>query len=310
MSRTVRTVLGDIPAAELGVCDSHDHLFFRSPLLPGQELDDPAAATAELAAFSALGGRAVAQWTPFGMGRQVAGLRAAARATGAHVLAATGMHQAAHYDPALLDSAKPRLAELFVEELTVGILEHSDAEPGESRAGMIKVAGEFHALSAHTRTVMTAAAEAHHATGAPIGVHLEHGTAGLDVIDLLCGELGVPPTAVLLGHLNREPDSYMHRAAGDAGVYLSFDGPSRANHATDWRLFESLVALVAAGHTDQLLIGGDTTTSAARAATGGGPGLPGLLRRLRPRMVHELGDEVTDQLFVVNPARAFSVDWK
>jgi phosphotriesterase-related protein len=310
MSQTVRTVLGDIPAAELGVCDSHDHLFFRSPLLPGQELDDPAAAAAELAAFGALGGRAVAQWTPFGMGRQVAGLRAAARATGVSVLAATGMHQAAHYDPALLDSAKPRLAELFVEELTVGIREHSGAEPGESRAGMIKVAGEFHALSEHTRTVMTAAAEAHHATGAPIGVHLEHGTAGLDVIDLLRGELGVPPAAVLLGHLNREPDSYMHRAAADAGVYLAFDGPSRANHATDWRLFESLVALVAAGHADQLLIGGDTTTSAARAATGGGPGLPGLLRRLRPRLVHELGDEVTDRLFVANPARAFSVDWK
>ncbi|MGW4278117.1 phosphotriesterase, partial [Streptomyces seoulensis] len=36
----VRTVLGDLPPAELGVTDSHDHLFFRSPRLPGQELDD------------------------------------------------------------------------------------------------------------------------------------------------------------------------------------------------------------------------------------------------------------------------------
>ena len=310
MSPTVRTVLGDIPAGQLGVCDSHDHLFFRSPLLAGQELDDPAAAAAELAAFGALGGQAVAQWTPYGMGRQLAGLRAAARATGVSVLAATGMHQAAHYDAALLDSAKPELAELFVEELTVGIREGADGEPGESRAGMIKVAGEFHALSDHTRTVMTAAAEAHHATGAPIGVHLEHGTAGLDVIDLLCGELGVPPASVLLGHLNREPDSYLHRAAAEAGVYLAFDGPSRANHATDWRLFESLAALVTAGHTDQLLIGGDTTTAAARASTGGGPGLPGLLRRLRPRLVHELGAAVVERLFVANPARAFAVAWR
>ncbi|HEX4253219.1 MAG TPA: phosphotriesterase [Pseudonocardia sp.] len=310
MNPTVRTVLGDIPADQLGVCDAHDHLFFSSPLLPGQELDDPAAASAELALFGKLGGQAVAQWTPFGMGRDVAGLRAAARATGVNVLAATGMHQAPHYGPGVVDGAKPRLAELFVEELTAGIRERPGADPGESRAGMIKVAGEFHALSEHTRTVMTAAAEAHHATGAPIGVHLEHGTAGLDVIDLLCGELAVPPAAVLLGHLNREPDSYMHRAAADAGVYLAFDGPSRANHATDWRLFESLAALVAAGHADQLLVGGDTTTAAARAATGGGPGLPGLLRRLRPRLVYELGDEVTEQLFVANPARAFAVTWR
>ena len=55
----VRTVLGDVPAAELGVCDAHDHLFFRSAQLAGQELDDADAAVGELRAFAALGGRAV-----------------------------------------------------------------------------------------------------------------------------------------------------------------------------------------------------------------------------------------------------------
>jgi predicted metal-dependent phosphotriesterase family hydrolase len=47
---TVRTVLGDLPAADLGVTNAHDHLMFRSPQLPGEELDDPAAAGRELAA--------------------------------------------------------------------------------------------------------------------------------------------------------------------------------------------------------------------------------------------------------------------
>ena len=37
----VRTVLGDLDPAGLGVCDAHDHLFLRSPQLPGQELADP-----------------------------------------------------------------------------------------------------------------------------------------------------------------------------------------------------------------------------------------------------------------------------
>jgi len=303
-------VLGDLPADQLGVCDAHDHLFFRSAQLPGQELADPAAATAELAAFGAAGGQAVAQWTPYGLGRQVGELRAGGRATGVHVVAATGLHQAAHYPPALVGRVRDRLAELFVEELTVGIRERPGAEPGESRAGMIKVAGDFHALSEHASRVMAAAAEAHHTTGAPIGVHLEHGTAALEVIELLCGQLGVPPARVILGHLNREPDSYMHRAAADAGVFLAFDGPSRANHATDWRLFESLSALVDAGHPDQLLSGGDTTTAAGRASTGGGPGMPYLLRRLRPRLEHELGRSVTERLFVANPARAFAVAWR
>jgi phosphotriesterase-related protein len=148
---TVRTVLGDLAPERLGVCDSHDHLFFGSPLLPGQELDDPDAASAELAAFEALGGRAVVQWTPYGMGRRIGALRSAARASGVAVVAATGLHQAAHYHPTLVDKVRDGLAALFVEELTVGIRERPDGEPGESRAGLVKVAGEFHALPEHAR---------------------------------------------------------------------------------------------------------------------------------------------------------------
>ena len=52
----VRTVLGDVPADRLGVVDAHDHLFLASPRLPGEELDDPMAAAAELRAFAELGG--------------------------------------------------------------------------------------------------------------------------------------------------------------------------------------------------------------------------------------------------------------
>src|SRR5213076_2478884 len=110
------------------------------------------------------------------------------------------------------------LAEVFVREITEGI-----ADSGV-RAGLIKVAGGFHALDAHARWTMTAAAEAHHATGAPIAVHLELGTGALDVLDLLCGELDVAPHRVVLGHLNRSPDPALHRQAAEAGAYLAFDG--------------------------------------------------------------------------------------
>ena len=40
---SARTVLGDLPSADLGVCDAHDHMFFRSAQLAGQELDDAVA---------------------------------------------------------------------------------------------------------------------------------------------------------------------------------------------------------------------------------------------------------------------------
>ncbi|MFF7053077.1 phosphotriesterase [Streptomyces griseorubiginosus] len=298
----VRTVEGDVPGGSLGVCDAHDHLFFGSPRLPGQELRSRSAALAELAAFAAQGGGTVVQWTPYGLGRRAADLPALSRESGVRIVAATGLHQAVHYDDATLAGLRGKLAEVFVAELTEGI--------GTSgvRAGLIKVAGGFHALDAHARWTMTAAAEAHHATGAPIAVHLELGTGALDVLDLLCGELGVPPHRVVLGHLNRSPDLTVHREVAASGCYLAFDGPSRTNHATDWRMPEAVRALAEAGHGDRLLLGGDTTTAAARSVNGG-PGMPYLLRRVRPRLAVELGEEAVRRILTDNPGRAFAVEW-
>ena len=298
----VRTVLGDVAPGELGVCDAHDHLFLRSPQLPRQELEDASAARAELAAFRSVGGGGVVQWTPYGMGRRVADLPSLSRATGVHVVCATGLHQAAHYGRDSLAGLRGRLAEVFVAELTEGV------GPSGVRAGVIKVAGGFHGLDAHARWTMTAAAEAHRATGAPIAVHLELGTGALDVLDLLCGELGVEPHRVILGHLNRSPDLVVQRQAADAGAYLAFDGPSRANHATDWRMPDGVRALAEAGFGDRLLLGGDTVVAGARSVDGG-PGMPYLLRRVGPRLAVELGEELVGRVFRENPARAFAVDW-
>lgn len=209
---SVRTVLGDVPPGELGVCDAHDHLFFGSPRLPGQELRSVAAARAELVAFREQGGGAVVQWTPYGLGRRAADLPPLSRETGVHVVAATGLHQAVHYDEDTLAGLRGRLADVFVSELTEGI--------GASgvRAGLVKVAGGFHALDAHARWTMTAAAEAHHATGVTVAVHLELGTGALDVLDLLCGELEVPPHRVVLGHLNAPPISWCTDRPPSPGV--------------------------------------------------------------------------------------------
>ena len=298
----VRTVLGDVDPGELGVCDAHDHLFLRSPQLPGQELEDASAARAELAAFRSVGGGSVVLWTPYGMGRRVADLPSLSRGAGVHVVCATGLHQAAHYSPELLKRLRGGLAEVFVAELTEGV------GPSGVRAGVIKVAGGFHGLDAHARWTMTAAAEAHRATGAPIAVHLEMGTGALDVLDLLCGELGVEPHRVILGHLNRSPDLVIQRQAAETGAYLAFDGPSRAHHATDWRMPDGVRALAKAGFGDRLLLGGDTVVAGARSVDGG-PGMPYLLRRVAPRLALELGEEMVGRVLRGNPARAFGVDW-
>jgi predicted metal-dependent phosphotriesterase family hydrolase len=299
----IRTVLGDIPPEQLGVCDAHDHLFFRTPVLPGQELDDEAAALAETRAFAAVGGRAIVQWTPHGLGRRAELLPEISTTTGVSLVAATGLHRAEHYPDGFVSSIRGRLAEIFVTELTVGIGNSS------VRAGLIKVAGGFHGLDAHARLVMRAAAEANHATGTPIAVHHELGSAADAVLDLLVDE-DVPPSSVILGHLNRFPDHRVHLELAERGAWLAFDGPSRANHATDPRLLDCLAALVDAGYDDRLLLGGDNTTARARATTGEGPGIPHLLTHLRPRITRYLGADIADAIFITNPAHAFATDWR
>jgi predicted metal-dependent phosphotriesterase family hydrolase len=279
----IRTVLGDVD--ELGVTNSHDHLFLASPVLPGKELDDVEAAFLELQRFRAVGGEAVVQWTPLGMHRRLDALPDLSRRSGVTIVAATGLHQAQHYTPSWLAKTLPRLEELFVKDVT------------DHRVGLIKVAGGFHGLDAHAMHTMTAAARAHHATGVPITVHLELGTAALDVLDLLCDKLDVPPHRVVLGHLNRFPDPWVHHRAAATGAFLAFDGPSRAHHATDWMTPAALADLAHAGFGSQLLVGGDTTTAAAR----GVPGMAYLLTHLRPR----LDPELAAQIFVANPTRAF-----
>ncbi|WP_194916484.1 phosphotriesterase family protein [Catenulispora rubra] len=305
----IRTVLGDIAPDTLGVTDSHDHLFFASAKLLGQELNDPSAAEAELRAFAEAGGQALAQWSPMGLGRRAEVLPALSETTGVRIIAATGLHQAGHYQPEKLPRLLDGLAERFIAELSEGLRrdEEPDGPPLPARAGLIKVAGDFHQVDRHASVTFEAAATAYHATGSTIAVHLEGGTHPLGVLRELDR---VPASSVILGHLNRFPDLGPHREAAEAGAFLGFDGPSRANHATDWRLFDCLAALAEAGHADRVLLGGDTTSAAARAAGGGGPGIPHLLTDIRARVLRDFGPDVADAFFRGNPARAFDADWR
>lgn len=316
MSAVIRTVRGDITATDAGITDAHDHLLFRSAALPGHELDDPALAAAELASFAAAGGGLLVHWTPHGLGADPAALVAASLASGVHVVAATGRHRREHY-PGPIASAFPAdpsaLAALFSSEVADALVEqpaaaHATARraAGAPRAGVIKIAAGYHRLDDWERTSLEAAAEASVATGAPICVHLEGGTHGEQVLEHL-GARGVPASRVILGHLTRSPDGGYHHALAATGAYLAYDGPSRGNHATDWRLFELLHELAGAGHLGRLLLGADTTTRGATSTAGAGPGMAGLLALTGARVRRDLGEAAHEAIFRANPARAFAL---
>ena len=75
----VLTVNGLLPATELGVTDSHDHLALRSSALAGQEFDDPEKAIKEVFDAKSGGLQSIVELTPIGLGRDPALMRHVAR---------------------------------------------------------------------------------------------------------------------------------------------------------------------------------------------------------------------------------------
>lgn len=296
-SPIVRTVRGDIEPASFGPCDAHEHLFLVTPIQPGDEFADVDKAIEEAQSLRAAGAEALVDWTPIGLGRNLPGLVEVSEATGLHVVAATGLHRDAHYlaDDPLRSESVEALAERFASEI----------EAADIPCGIVKVGASYHQLKSFERRAFEAAALAHRRCGAPICVHTEHGTMGLELVETL-GSLGVPAHAVVLAHLDRNPDAGEHAETAAAGAWLQFDGPGRTKYWPDSTILALIAELAERGWSDRLLLGGDTGRASTMRAYGGGPGLDYVFRRFKPRLERELGEALARQLFVENPARAFA----
>jgi phosphotriesterase-related protein len=297
----VRTVRGDIDPAELGPTDAHEHLFLETPLQPGDTFQDVDRAIAEAATVVAAGARALVDWTPLGLGRRADGLVAVSEATGLHIVAATGLHRDAHYPPDswARSASVALLAQRFAGELTQGM------DTTGARAGVIKVGAGYHAVSLLEATAFEAAAAAHAATGAPVCVHTQHGTMGEGLVERL-RDLGVAPAAVILAHLDRNPDAGEHTAIAETGAWLQYDGPGRTKYWPDSTILALIADVAARGHGGRLLVGGDVGRASMMRAYGGGPGMDYVFARFRPRLARELGDDLARAIFEDNPARAFA----
>jgi len=308
----VRTVLGDVPAGELGVCFAHEHLIIDGgvPGLVYPEISLPRVedAVAELGPCVAAGVRAVVDAMPADAGRNVAKLAEVSRRAGVHVVAATGLHHARYYGERhwgeLLEPE--RLAELFATEITDGIDAHDDNGPVVARtphrAGVVKVAGSLDGPSDRDRRVFEAAALAAARTGVPVLTHCEAGTGGLAQLRLL-DDLGLPMDRVLLSHTDKVADRGYHRDLLATGAWVVYDQGLRTPEVTA-RLVREMVS---DGHQGRLLLGTDGARRSLWTTLGGAPGLAALATGLGRRLAGELGREVMDRIWVANPAAALAL---
>jgi 5-phospho-D-xylono-1,4-lactonase len=277
----VRTVLGDIPAQELGFTHCHEHIFIlpgRSQEIdPGFLIDDLDKTTAELNLFYAGEGRTVVDAQGIGQERAPKFQKLASERSRVNIVASTGFHRGAFYPPDHFryhESAEA-LAARMIEEINVGMAIYSGSEIIERtniRAGLIKFASDYHVINDNALKVAEAVAAAHLATGAPILTHCERGTCAVEQVELF-SKLGVHPSCLIVSHLDRNLDLYVHEDVAHAGAYLVYDGMSRVELHPDMAIIDMIRRMLEEGYGRKILFGMDMGRRSMWKSYGGGPGM-------------------------------------
>lgn len=294
-----RTVLGDIDQGELGFTYPHEHLWCSPP--PSQpdrdlELTVYESSLYELQLFKSVGGGTVVDGSPLDYGRNGAKLKQLALDSGVNVLGLTGFNKHVYYPKWVEVVPVEFLVQRMVHDVTVG-MDGSDA-----RAGLIKGGSWYNVVHPLERKTTVAIARAALETGAPIWLHTEAGTMGMEMLDILEAE-GVDLKTVCVGHSDRNADPYYHLRLLDRGAYVEFDGPGKVKYYPDSVRVELIRSVVDHGFAGSLLISGDMGRQSYLEGYGGGPGLRYIKTIFAPRLIDEgIPEETVNQFFHENPA--------
>jgi len=314
----IETVLGKIHPQNIGITNYHDHLITigGGEVLADKdlELDNVDYAVDAMTKYKNSGGSTIVDMNPIGCGRKIELLITIAQKTGVNIIACTGFQRGIYYEKThwIYHYPVEKIAELIIQEITEGIEINNYNGPfvqrSTAKAGVIKIGTEYnHILPVELRTI-EAAARAHKMTGAVISSHTERGTMGVEQLDLL-EEMGVDPSRVILGHVDRNPDLKYHIQMAKRGAFLGYDGPSRIKYWPDSVIIDLIKGMLDAGYGKQILLGGDNGRSSYWPEYGGGPGHSYILTKFVPRLREEgVSESEIQDILVNNPQRAFSIE--
>lgn len=303
----IQTVLGPVPAAELGFTLPHEHVLVdfvgADQIAPGRY--DAAqvfeSVLPHLRQARALGVRALCECTPDFLGRDPGLLRRLSEATGLHLVTNTGLYGVRQnkFLPAYAQAdTAAQLARRWVVEFRQGIAE-TGIRPGFIKSGV----DPEPVLSESHRKLVVAAALTHRETGLAIAVHTGRGP-GLAQLDVL-REHGVAAGAFIWVHAQGARDDDLW-AAADRGAWISLDGLNRNSLPRHRHL---CVELRQRGHLSRVLLSHDAGWYDP-AKPGGGTFRPfDLLGHVFLPQLREAGftAEEIDQVTRLNPARAFAL---
>jgi predicted metal-dependent phosphotriesterase family hydrolase len=318
VTTAIRTVLGDVAPADLGITYIHEHLIIDSPLIVDQwphihlfSVDD---AVAELEPCVAAGVGGIVDAMPAASGRDPIRLAEISRRSGVHVIACTGLHTSKYYEGQRWTSEEPPevLADFFIADVLEGIDRYDYMGPvvrrTRHRAGILKVGVLDDSPAARDVRVFEAAAVAHARTGVPILTHCEGGRGAMEQVELL-NRLDVPLDRVVISHTDKIQDLAYHRDLLATGVFLEYDQASRQGETSVEGTGRIVAAMVAEGHADRLMLSGDTARRSMWATIEGGLGLAWIATRFI-EILASLGVDgaAIDAMLRTNPARLLAFD--
>lgn len=265
----VNTVLGTIPAQELGVVAIHEHIGYG---MPGSELDttwwkSPEVRYEEtvpkLRAFHEYGGGTFVDATGICNGRDPDYYQSLSEKTGVNIIACTGFVGGDTALPHFSRASVEYLAEVFVHEIEVGI-----GRTG-AKAGVIKVGvSRGGRMSELDKKIYRAGARAAVATGAPILTHL-----AIDpepAVEIFQDE-GLDLDRVLFGHADdglnasKTPHDWIYEQGGRIG-FDTFGYETELPDPPFWgrprkERLGHFVQLLEKGYLDKLLVSADANCS-------------------------------------------------
>ena len=307
--QAIMTVLGPVQAASLGHCQMHEHIFVlptpNSLKYPALEISDEEKSLQELISYCNAGGCAILDAQPLGAGRDIAALKRLSKNSGVHIIAATGYHLPAFYEPDhwIFTDSKEELEARFYAELANGVF--CDGEvifPGAVKSA-IGAEGPAGRLEICLRAAAAAAAKA----GVPLIMHTEKGIGALEAIRM-CREEGMRPERIAVCHVDRQASDFApHDAIAAEGVFMEYDTIARFKYHDDESERALIAHMIEKGYADKILIALDTT--AARLTSYGDPAAPGLsyiLENFIPSLrAMGLDEELITKIAVKNPVRIF-----
>jgi phosphotriesterase-related protein len=310
-SGKIMTVLGEIPASELGKTLIHEHIlvdFIGADQISynrwNRDQVEQKVLPYLLEAQQA-GVKSMFDCTPAFLGRDVLLLRKLSQKTGLQIITNTGYYGAVNnkYLPAWAnEETDKQLARRWIKEFNDGI-ENSNIRPG-----FIKIGVDAGKLSTLHQKLVRAAAITHLETGLTICSHTGKSPAAFEQLHIL-KTMGVRADAFVWVHAQAETDKLKHIEAARSGAWVSLDGIGWGDYDN---YADSITRLKEQRLLHRVLISHDAGWYKPGEPGGGEfKGFTNIFTQVIP-LLDKRGFTSTDydQLLTKNPASAFSLGIK